>query len=105
MGVRLVVAAAYAVAVVLTAVFIAAAVSTWLIDSHDLEAIHTPRALPDYHFVEHGETLWEIANHYWPGQHTGRRVHDIVMLNDLANEPFIYPGQRLRLVQSANDTL
>ena len=94
---------AYVIVIILLAVLLAVTLAGWLMDMPRLDAHHTE--IPEYHVVEHGDTLWDIANHYWPGQHTGRRVHDIVMLNDLANEPFIYPGQRLRLVQSANDTL
>lgn len=102
---RVMVALSCALVVVLLAILIAVTLSNWVTDNPELVAYNAPRALPDYHFVEHGETLWDIANHYWPGQHTGKRVHDVVMLNGLHGERYIYPGQRLKLQESAVDTL
>lgn len=53
--------------------------------------------VPDYHIVEMGDTYWSIARTYWPGQHTGERVHELTQLNLTAPDG-LRAGQRVRLV-------
>ena len=58
--------------------------------------VHTPRQIPPIHWVQPGESLWRIANLYWPGEHTGKRVHDLKTLNpDLGD--ILHPGDQIRL--------
>ena len=48
---------------------------------HNAQAGVEDTGLPEYHRVTSGESYWSIARHYWPGQHTGERVHELRQLN------------------------
>ena len=48
--------------------------------------------------VRSGDTLWAIASREYPGEHTGKMVHEILAVNpEIGRDCVIRPGQRVRL--------
>jgi len=50
-----------------------------------------------YVTVKPGDTLWAIAAREYPGQHTGKRVHEIRQLNPGIDPGRLQVGQRVRI--------
>lgn len=62
------------------------------------EPTSTPSDLPEYHEVQPGETLSEIAQQY------GLSMRELMAANGIVNPDAIYSGQRLRLPSAATRT-
>jgi LysM repeat protein len=50
-------------------------------------------ALPQYHIVQSGDTLWKIAQRYQNGLTVGK----LAQLNSIATTAVLHQGQQLRL--------
>lgn len=51
----------------------------------------------DYWIVGPGETVWDIARYCYPGDHTGRRVDEILRANPGLDPGRLRVGQRIVL--------
>ena len=56
-----------------------------------------PPPCGDYWVVTPGDTLWSIARRCYPGEHTGRMVHEITSANPGVDAGRLQVGQRLVL--------
>jgi len=56
-----------------------------------------PPTCLDYWVVGPGDTLWRIAARCYPGEHTGRMVHEITSANPGVDPGRLRVGQTLRL--------
>jgi len=82
----------------LAAVLLAAmAFGSGLADSLTPEPGAEPPPCGDYWVVTPGDTLWSIARYCYPGDHTGRRVDEILRANPGLDPGRLRVGQVLRL--------
>lgn len=58
-----------------------------------------PQPNPETVVVGPGDTLWAIANAYYPGMHTGKVVHEIRKLNPEVDPGRLRVGQTVKLPQ------
>ena len=56
-----------------------------------------PPPCGDYWVVTQGETLWAIARRCYPGEHTGKMVHEILARNPGVDPGRLVVGQRIVL--------
>jgi len=82
----------------LAAVLLAAvAFGSGLADALMPEPEPAPPPCGDYWVVTPGDTLWSIARYCYPGDHTGRRVDEILRANPGLDPGRLRVGQVLRL--------
>jgi hypothetical protein len=71
--------------------------------SHGTNAVlpddsETPEEVPDIHLVRHGDTLWDLCNHYYQNPWAWPKVWSYNP--QIANPHWIYPGDQVRLTSA-----
>ena len=84
-------------AVLLGAVFFGSQLADALTPAAPVVSEPAPPPCGDYWIVTPGDTLWAIARRCYPGEHTGRMVHEILARNPGVDAGRLQAGQRIEL--------